>query len=284
MLSLKVSSPRIVFFDTLKFGARFLKIALIVVAMVGVGAGLNLGWQKLFVENAEFTISEISLKTFDGKEPRFLTHARFLEKTELETDATIFSLDTEELAAILEGLPELTEVKVSRRLPGTLKVEVRERQPVAWLACRALGIRERDRHLGLLVDSTGIPFRCASETLWKYAEKLPVILATDASEGDIVEGEVIKHRGLTYSLELVQIASAKLVGIEKPAWVMVKDEITLEMKTLGGIEATLSYYGLERQLSDFSKLVSHAQARGKELEKVNLIPERFIPVHYRANL
>ncbi len=284
MLSLKVSSPRIVFFDFIKIGARCLKLGLIVAAMVGVGFGLSLGWQKLFVENDEFTISELSLKTFDGETPQFLTHARMLAQTGLDPDATIFSLDTEALAIQLESLPELTGAKVSRRLPGTLKIEVQERHPVAWVACRSLGIRERDRDLGLLIDIDGIPFKCASETLWDYAESLPVVLVGDIGDEKIVEGRAIKHRGLNYAFDLIRIASDSLVGIEKPAWVVVKDEITLEMKTMGGILATLSYYDLNRQLTDFSKLVSHAQARGKELDRVNLIPSRFVPVHYRGNL
>ena len=69
----------------------------------------------------------LSLKTFDGETPQFLTHARMLAQTGLDPDATIFSLDTEALAIQLESLPELTGAKVSRRLPGTLKIEVQER-------------------------------------------------------------------------------------------------------------------------------------------------------------
>jgi hypothetical protein len=284
MLSLKVSSPRIVFFDFLKVGGKCLKLGFIVTAMVGVGFGLSLGWQKLFVENDEFTITELSLKTFEGGGPRFLTHDRMLEQTGLDPDSTIFSLDTDALAATLESLPELTGAKVSRRLPGTLKIEVQERQPVAWLACRSLGVRERDRDLGLLIDAEGIPFRCSSEKLWEFSETLPVILVSEMGEEKLVEGRAIEHRGVNYAFDLIEIASEVLVGIEKPAWVVVKDEITLEMKTLGGVHATLSYYDLNRQLTDFSKLVSHAQARGKELDRVNLIPRRFVPVHYRGNL
>ena len=284
MLSLKVSSPRIIFYDLVKVGVRCLKVGLLVAIMVGVGFGLSLGWQKLFVENDEFTISELSLKTFDGGAPRFLTHARMLEETGLDPDATIFSLDTDALAERLESLPELTGARVSRRLPGTLKIEVEERRPVAWVACRSLGIRERDRDLGLLIDVEGIPFKCSSEKLWEYAESLPVVLAGDLGDEKIVEGKPIEHRGLNYAFDAIKIASELLVGIERPAWVVVKDEITLEMKTLGGVHATLSYYDLHPQLTDFSKLVSHAQARGKELDRVNLIPRRFVPVHYRGNL
>lgn len=284
MLPLEVNSPRILFFDILKIGARFLRMGLAVLLMIAVGFGLKSGWEKLFVENDEFMISELLLKTFDGDEPRFLTHGRLLKETGLDPDATIFSLDTDELAESLEALPELTAARVSRRLPGTLKIEIRERQPVAWVACRSLGILERDRVYGLLVDSDGVPFQCSSEGLWEYGQKLPVVMVTEANVTEIVEGRPIEHHGLKYALDLVKISSEILIGTERPAWVMVKDEITLEMKTLGGTLATLSYYHLNRQLTDFSKLVSHARAHDKELEKVNLIPRRFIPVHYRTNL
>lgn len=284
MLSLKVSSPRIVFFDFIKMGGKAVKFGLLIGAMIGVGAALNLGWEKLFVENEEFTINDLPLKTFDGNDPRFLTHGRMLEKTGLDPRATIFAVDTDELAASLAELPELTAAKVSRRLPGTLKIEIEERQPVAWVACRSLGIRERDRDLGLLLDENGVPFRCASDLLWEFASGLPVLLTAEAEAGQIVEGEPVSHPGIKYALDLIKLSTDKLVGIERPAWVVVKDEITLEMQTMGGVRATLSYYDLERQLSDFSKLVSHAQARGKELGEVNLIPRRFVPVQYRGNL
>ena len=55
----------------------------------------------------------------------------------------------------------------------------------------------------------------------------------------------------------------------------------LEMKTLNGILATFSYYDQERKINNLVKLVSHADLQGKFLAKVNLIPRRFVPIHYR---
>lgn len=268
-------------FDFLKMGGRFVKLGVAMVVMVCVGFGLSYGWQKLFVENEEFLVQHVTLKTMDGDDPNFLNHERLVAHTGLDPAATIFSIDTDQLKESLLELPEITQAKVSRRLPGVLKVEVAERLPVAWLACRSLGIRERDRELGLLVDAKGIVFPCASEALWLYSDKLPVVMARSAEREEIVVGEAITHKGLKHALQLVNLSAEKLAGLERIAWVVVKDEIMLEMKTLGGVVATLSYYEQERQLTNLSRLLSHAHEQGERITEVNLIPRRFVPVHYR---
>jgi hypothetical protein len=280
MLALKVNSPRIMMFGCLKFCARFFKLGMATLAMVGVGFGLAHGWQKLFVENDEFLVREVSLKTMEGDDPEFLTHDRLVAQTGLDPAATIFSVDTDQLKEALLKLPEITNAKVSRRLPGDLKVEVTERKPVAWVACRSLGIKERDREFGLLVDEDYVPFPCASGKLWSYAETLPVVLVQSAERNEIVEGEPISHKGLRYALDLVKLSFEKLEGVERPAWVVVKDDIMLEMKTLGGVLATLSYYEQDEQLERLSKVTSHAREQGKSLAWANLIPRSVVPVRY----
>ena len=280
MLHLKVSSPRIVFFDCLKFIARFCKLGVALVIMVGVGIGLGFGWQKLFVENEEFIINDVPLTLKDGGEPRFLTHSRLEEKTTLDLDQTIFAIDTDELRAAIEALPEVKSARVSRRLPDQLKVTIEEREPVAWLACRSLGIPERDREKGFLVDRDGVPFRCDSDKLWEFGEQLPVVLVPQAEDGEIEEGRTLEHNGLRHALKLVMLTSEMLDLTEHPAWVVVKDEIMLEMKTRANTLATLSYYDQKRQVENLGKLADFARGKGRKLAQVNLIPERYVPVHY----
>lgn len=280
MLHLKVSSPRIVFFDVVKFAARFMKLGIAILAMVGVGIGLGYGWQKLFVENEEFEVKDVSIFTPEGEETIFLTHKRFEAKTGVDLDQSIFAIDTDELTKSIEALPEIRSAKVSRRLPGILRIEVDERRPVAWVACRSLGIKERDRSAGLMVDEEGVTFRCDSEELWEFGLELPVIMVQSAEENDILDGEPIEHEGLKYAFELVQLATEKLDTADRPVWVVVKDEIMLEMKTVSGILATFSYYDQERQVDNLIKLNLHARRQAKDIAKVNLIPRRFVPVHY----
>ena len=108
-----------------------------------------------------------------------------------------------------------------------------------------------------------------------------MVLVESAQRRQIEEGRLIEHEGLKYALELVKRANEKFQGSDRPARVVVKDEIMLEMKTLNGILATFSYYDQERQINNLVKLVSHADLQGKFLAKVNLIPRRFVPIHYR---
>lgn len=249
--------------------------------MIAFGFLLGMGWKKLFIDNDEFLISGISLETFEGEETEFLTYKRLVEETQLDKEATIFSLDTTDLRDRLLDFPEITEARVGRRLPGKLIIEVTERQPVAWLACRALGIVERDRELGLLVDQNNIPFRCASDSLWKFSEKLPVVMVPSAGAGEIVIGEPVSHVGLGHAFELVALAGDILEERDSPAWVIVEDEITLKMKTMSGILATFSYYELERQLESLSRSSAHAEMNGRSIARINLIPKRYVPVHYQ---
>lgn len=281
MLRLKVNSPRIVFLDCLKVCSRLMKLGIAVLVMVGVGIGLGYGWQKVFVENDEFEIADVKILTKEGENARFLSHDRFVSKTDIDLEKTIFAIDTEKLQASIEALPEIKAAKVSRRLPGVLKIEVEERSPVAWVACPSLKIKERDPVSGLLVDEDGIIFRCDSGELSEVGAKLPVVLVESAQRRQIEEGRLIEHEGLKYALELVKRANEKFQGSDRPARVVVKDEIMLEMKTLNGILATFSYYDQERQIKNLVKLVSHADLQGKSLAKVNLIPRRFVPIHYR---
>jgi hypothetical protein len=206
MLALKVQSPRILFFDFLKLGGRFMKFGLILMAVMALGFVGRLGWEELFVKNTEeFGIKEVPLTDFEGEAPRFLTHSRIVVTTGLDLDASIFALDTNELEETLRNLPETTEARVTRRLPGTLKIEVSERTPVAWLDCDQLGVVQRDRAAGLLIDEAGVPFKCASQTLWDFAERLPVIRVLQAEDHEIMEGQEIKHEGTA-----IRLGSGKL--------------------------------------------------------------------------
>ena len=102
MLRLKVNSPRIVFLDCLKVCSRLMKLGIAILVMVGVGIGLGYGWQKVFVENEEFEIADVKILTMEGENARFLSHDRFVSKTDIDLEKTIFAIDTEKLQISIE--------------------------------------------------------------------------------------------------------------------------------------------------------------------------------------
>lgn len=283
VLALKVRSPRIVFFQCLKIFRNVIRLSLLVGMAVLLGLGVSFGWQKLFVENEEFQLKYIELRNEGGNDPRFLTHSRVEERAGIHPKQKLFALDLAALQEKIVALPEIELAEVTRRLPGTLRIKVKERTPVAWVACRSLGILERDVSEGMLVDEKGYLFRCDSDQLWEFSQNLPTIMVAEAGEEEVTDGEFLKHEGLQAALQLVLLSEKKMSGNERPAWVIVKDEIMLEMKTLGGVLATLSYFDQERQLMRLTQLHQHALTQGRILSKVNLIPQRYLPVEYQTS-
>ena len=280
MLELRVSSPRILLCDAIKMTARLFRFAVYAAILIALGVVARIGYQKVFIENEDFALREMPIVTSGGNEPTFVSRERVLQATGIDPNASIFAFDIDEVEEVLVGLPEVSFAEVSRRLPGTLKVEITERFPVAWLACPALGIEERNPQTGLLVDSEGFAFPCDTQVLADYAVNLPVVFAEHLPQSAIVSGQKINHEGLSYALEMAQNADALLSGEDVPDWVMVRDELTLEMQTVGGTRCILSYFDQHDQLTRLAKLSGHAQSSGRRLATINLIPKRYVPVTY----
>lgn len=280
MLELRVSSPRIFVCDAIKMTARLFRFSVFALILVAFGVLLRVGYQKVFIENEDFALQEMPIMTIAGNEPVFLSKARVLQATGIDPEASIFAFDVDEVEDMLAALPEVASVHVTRRLPGTLKIEVAERFPVAWLACPSLGIEERNPQTGLLVDSDGMAFPCETQILADYAANLPVVFSERLPEGAIVSGQKIDHEGLSYALEMAQNADALLDEGDLPDWVMVRDELTLAMQTVGGTRCILSYFDQHDQLARLAKLSRHARGSGRQIATINLIPKRYVPVTY----
>lgn len=280
MLELRVNSPRILFFDAVKLIGKLFKITIIAAIVITFGVFSRIGYQKIFIENDDFALKEIPLTNEKGKAPMFLSSDRIFRSTAIQANGSIFAFDVDEVEDELVALPEIASALVTRRLPGTLKIEVTERIPIAWVACPGLGIQERNISNGLLVDTNGIAFPCSTEAIANYAENLPVVFAAKLPEGAITEGEKINHEGLEYALELAQRADIVLSGTDLPDWVMVKDEVTLEMMTVGGTLCTFSCFEPKPQLDRYRKLSEYARESGRKLATINLIPKRYVPVTY----
>jgi len=158
---------------------------------------------------------------------------------------------------------------------------VKERVPVAWIACPSLGLEEKNPEKGLLLDQEGVPFRCAAPTILVYARELPVIYSGELPTNSVIEGKKVEHEGVSEALNLITGLSETLGDYDQPAYVIVKDEITLEARTRRGTRATFSYFDQERQLENFLKLIHHARDTGQQIKTINLIPYRLVPVEYQ---
>lgn len=272
-LHLQVRSPRIVCFGVLRFLKSGCRLGLVFGLVGGLVWGATTGLRKFFIENDEFRLTEVSLET-NG----VLSEGDFAELTGIDPTASVFALKLGDLRKTLEASPAIVKADLSRRLPGTLRVRVEERVPVAWLECRPLGIVGKDPATGLLVDEKGICFPCPQ--WWDEAARdLPVVLVSQADEGDVTVGKELRHREARRALELVKLANAELgaEGWSLPV-VAVRNDYSLLAVTSHGVLATFGMYEQKRQLEDLVTLVHHTSREQERMAKVNLLPERNIPV------
>lgn len=260
-------------FSCLRHLRRSCKLLLAGALLAGVGWGVQEGLREFFIENNEFRLRYVDLET-NGE----MTAEHFGELTGLDPDSSIFGFDLRKLKEQLLDRPGIERVELGRRLPGTLRVKVEERKPIAWLECRPLGIVGRNPVAGILLDKSGVCFPC--DAWWEEkAGLLPVLLVSQVEEGDITIGKEIRHHQARRGLELIRLAQEKLGEAE---WslpvVAVRNDYSLEAITNTGVLATFGMHDHKEQLENLITLLRVTAKEGESMAMVNLIPRRNIPV------
>lgn len=272
-LHLKVSSPRIVGFECLRLLKKSARILIVLGLLGAAGWGAKSGMRKFFIENEEFRLKEVKLET-NGE----LTEEQFVELSGIDLTATLFAIRLREIRERMLVRPGIVSVELSRRLPGTLRVKILERVPIAWLECRPLGIVGRDPASGLLLDEGGVCFPC-EDWMGEKARALPVVLVSQAKEGDVTIGKQLRHHEAKRALELIKLSQRKLMGAD---WtlpvVAVRNDYSLEAAVSSGALAVFGMYDHERQLENLGTLLRETEGLAEPMAVVNLIPERNIPV------
>lgn len=125
---------------------RGLTLALALIALVGLGWTLYFGlaWagRELFSENDRFLI-----RHWDLRSNGILTPAHIKEYSQLSENDNLFAVDLKAVRRKLESVAIIKSVRVSRQLPDTLVVQVKERLAVARLG--------EERGYPLAVDREG---------------------------------------------------------------------------------------------------------------------------------
>ena len=276
-LHLKVNSPRIFGFTCLRFFGKGVRFVLLIGILMGVGWGAKVGLRKVFIENEEFRLEAIELES-DGE----IRVEDFVRVTGVDPAGSVFSVTLSDVRKKLEEFPGILDVDVSRRLPGTLRVEITERIPVAWLECRGLDILAHDQERGLLVDGEGVVFPC--EPWWvEGAAALPTIVVMKGRSGDFKKGKRMRHWEAERALHLVQLSRRML---EDEDWslavVGVESDYSLKTVTTKGTVVTFGMYEHKRQLGDLLALERYSRETGQPIERINLIPERNIPLIFTS--
>lgn len=280
-LVLNVTSPRIVFFQTLKAIRGMMKTAVIVAA---IGTACWFGYKAIadhFNNNEEFVIKNSPVTNFEGEKTVVLPRERVLEIAGVNLKGTIFSVDLDEAKKLLLERPEIKDVEVKRTLPNTIDIKISERVPVAWLSCRELGLAGRSPHKGILLDASGVSFLCEKD-FWRMAKNLPVIEISSNSKTEFPIGKKMRNADADRALSLI----LKLREMERQPWlidrVKVENFYTLHVISRDEVIAVFGMHDHDRQLHQLILAREHAVINAKELQWIDLRPKMNIPVLYKG--
>lgn len=273
-LHIKVTSPRIVMLEIMRGFGKSGKIILLLALAGMIGWGGYLGVRHIFIDNEEYRLQEIKLQT-NGH----TNHARVVEVTGIDLDASIFAIDTDHVRKRLQDLPEVTQCEVERRLPGTLQITLTERMPVAWLQSAQYGFPGKEEG-GVLVDKDGVTFPCEG-ALWETSRDLPIVMVKGGERDAFYHGRKMKHPEVMRALHLVQtLSEGDLRADWMPEKIIILNDYSMQIICNDGSRAVFGMYEHKRQLEDFITVREHALKTQRVVEHINMMPEKNIPVRF----
>jgi len=244
----------------------------VLVAIVAIIWGVNWGVQKLFWDNPEFALRHIEIEVAGS-----IPHDQIMQVSQLRTGVNLFSLDLGALERRVLAVPQVETVTIHRLPPDTMKIQVVERRPSAWLAGRADEGDPFTDENAYLIDANGVVLRQRASKPEHY--HLPIIYGCDMEA--LVAGRETSQSHVLGALALLETANdlmldtpfrIRSVDISRQYCYIVKDDRHAEIT-----------FAPERFADQFVKLrllYAHVAETEAELGTVNLIPERNVPVTF----
>ena len=244
------------------------KLVLFAAVVAGLWLGGKEALRRFVWENPDYFLREINFTT-DGA----LTRDQVLMAAGLTEGRNIFTVHLAETRAAIEKLPQVESAVVQRLLPNRMTVTVSERRPIAWVAAKG-DEDPSSSERSFLIDARGIVLR--SRVVLPEYYHLPIISGFET--GNLVPGRRVNVLEMQSALELVRLNAdstrfqARNIDLAKGYCLVVTDQ--KRAKITFGLE------DIEKQLGRLYRCLDRAAEDHKELQTVNLIVERNIPVTF----
>jgi cell division septal protein FtsQ len=248
---------------------RFAKAAILIALIGGACYGGMRGWDTLFWHNPDYALKDIRFTT-DGS----LTRDQAINAAQLDAGRNIFSYKLSAIRGALMALPQVHAVDVRRYLPGRIEISVKERGPITWIAPAASDDAAKTLRTHLL-DKDGVVFK-PRRVLREY-DPLPVIGGIEIE--DLEPGKPLRKAEVVACLELLrrvrETREFKVVSVDvsKGYCFTVTDQRKARL--------TFGLDDIPEQLRRLSVIQHEAQMIGQEIETVNLMVKRNVPVTFK---
>jgi len=272
LLDVKVRSRRATQHRTRRVLAVISRLTLLAGLCAVIYVGAREGARRFFFENADYQLRTIELHT-DGT----LQREQILKVADLHEGENIFSVNLGRVRDSVQRLPQVDEAEVVRKLPGEIDIRVVERKPVAWITGDKQISDPFVSDAAFLVDARGVLMK-EKKLLPEY---LGLPLISGCSSESLEAGKVVESLEAKTALELLRLSTRSFmqtrflireIDVSKSYCLLVTDK--------NHARVTFALNDLEAQLQRLEQFLVYCDDSKQELETVNLLVQRNIPVTF----
>jgi len=249
--------------------AWFSSVFLFCSAIGGIVYGGREALRRFFWQNPDYNLAEVAIHT-DGP----LTRDQIIQATNIHEGKNIFTINLSAARKGLMALPQVDRAEIERILPNKITIDISERKPVAWVAEKDDGDPGSDPG-AYLIDHDGILMRVKNEVPDYY--HLPVI--SGFAVNNYEEGETVDLPEVKAALQLIKLTGenparyqVRSINVSKGYCMIVTDERHAKI--------TFPLNNLQAQLDRLALLFANVDSNKREIQTVNLLVERNVPVTF----
>lgn len=272
LLDVKVRSRKATQYRNRRVLVFISKVALAIIVCAGLVLGVREGAKRLFFENPDYQLRQIAVQT-DGTLPR----EQILKVADLHEGENIFRVNLQRVHDALQELPQVDEVQVTRQIPAEIDIRIVERKPIAWITSEKEIADPFASDAAFLVDARG--------ALMKEKKLLPEYLGlpliTGCANESLEAGEVVQSFEAKSALDLLRLSNGSFmqtrfqireIDLSKGYCLVVTDK--------NHTRVTFGFDRLAAQLQRLEQFLIYSDDSKHELETVNLLVQRNIPVTF----
>ncbi len=255
-------------------------IFILAVVSLVLWRGGQLLLDRLIYSNDTFAIRQIDVQT-DG----VLTAETIRQWARVSTGENLMALDLMNVKRNLELQPPIEFVAVERVLPGTLKLNVSERDPIAQTLVSLVRPGGGEIQAVYDFDQDGYTMKPLNP-LWRVAppsatERLPILTGVQA--GDVQLGRPTESPQIQAALRLLlEFDHSPMAGMVELKRINVSVPEVLQATTSQGAEVTFSLSHFDTQLRRWRLIYDQYQKWGKAIVSLDLSIANNLPVRWVA--
>ncbi len=256
------------------FGARLAAAMLLCFVFIAL---MKVVVVEAFWKNDRFQLHDINVTTAGP-----LTKSAIKMASGLHEGDHMLMISLRSVRDRLESLPEVQSAKITRNFPGTILLEVTQRQPVAWLECPDKSVVAKVSDFGCLLDENGIVVPC-DHTSTAAERKLPVVRVDKLTR--IALGKNIESPSALAALKLLRAHH---------------EDATLQTMTLTKVDASRAHAltadystglnvtfpatnDIDKEIHRLDLTLAEATKHHWRLGTVNLLVEHNVPITLSKN-